>query len=53
MSRRDYFSDFTDPPPAIEFWDEDTLDAEEDEDDIPYSYDDDEELEDIIEDALR
>jgi len=50
MSYRNDFSDFTDPPEPLD-WEDETLDAEEDES-LP-SVDDEQELNDLIDDALR
>jgi hypothetical protein len=57
MSRRSYFSDFTDPPAHVPFWEEDTLDAEDDdsldvEESTPET-DESRDLRDLVDDMLN
>jgi hypothetical protein len=57
MSRRNYFSDFTDPPAHVPFWEEDTLDAEDDdsldvEESTPET-DESRDLRDLVDDMLN
>lgn len=57
MSRRSYFSDFTDPPPHVPFWEADTLDAEDDDsldvDESAPETDESQEVRDLVDDLLN
>lgn len=57
MSRNSYFSDFTDPPAHVPFWEKDTLDAEDDdsldvEESTPET-DESRDLRDLVDDMLN